>query len=86
LYGIDVLPIAIDETRHRLQLLATNFVARYSQPDYRFTPLLEQILVQNFIVADLLRDNSKITFPFWQKVRNFEFCMTPTIFPKEKKG
>lgn len=86
LYGIDIRPIAIAETRHRLQLLATNFVTRYSQPDYRFTPLLEQILAQNFIVADLLRDYSKITFPFWQKVRNFEFCMTPTIFPKEKKG
>ncbi len=83
LYGVDIRPIAISETRHRLQSLATEFVSRYSQPDYRFLPLLEQILERNFIVADLLQDYSAITFPLWQKVNDFEFTMMPTTWPME---
>jgi len=83
LYGVDIRPAAISETRHRLQSFTTDFVSQYSQPDYRFVPLLEQVLERNFIVADLLQDCSKITFPLWQKVRDFEFIMTPTIWPAE---
>lgn len=83
LYGIDIRPIAISETRHRLQTLVIDFVSQHSQLDYRFVPILEQILEKNFLVADILQNRSKITFPFWRKMDNFEFTMTPTVWPKE---
>ena len=83
LYGIDIRPVAVSETRHRLRILTTDFVNQRCQPDYRFAPLFEEILTRNFLTADLLRDRSKIIFPFWHKVRDFEFAMTPAIWPME---
>lgn len=82
LYGIDNRPIAISETRHRLQNIAVDFVSQHSQLDYRFVPVLEQILEKNFLVADMLQDCSKITFPLWRKTRDFEFTMAQTVWPK----
>lgn len=83
LYGIDIRPIAISETRHRLQNIAIDFASQHSQLDYRFVPILEQILEKNFLVADMLQDCSKIVFPLWRKIHDFEFTMIPTVWPKE---
>ncbi len=83
LYGIDIRPIAISETRHRLQSIAIDFVSQHSQLDYRFIPILEQILEKNFLVADMLQGRPEITFPFWRKAHDFEFTMTPTVWPNE---
>lgn len=83
LYGVDIRPVAISETRHRLRSQVIDFTSQRSQLDYRFIPLLEQILEKNFLTVDLLRDRSKIIFPLWQKKHDFEFTMTPTIFPVE---
>lgn len=83
LYGVDIRPFAISETRHRLRALIIDFVSQHSQPDYRFAPILEQILEQNFLVANLPRDCHQITFPLWRKTHDFEFISTPTFWPTE---
>ncbi len=83
LYGVDISALAISETRRRLQSLVLKFVEQHSQPDYRFNPILEQILEQNFFVATLPQDCPKITFPIWRRKCDFEFIATPTLWPKE---
>lgn len=84
LYGIDISPLAICETRQRLQLLTKEYASQYVQLDYRFLPLLVQILESNFFVGDLLQDCSKMTFLLWQKKKNFEFVHTAAVLPTRK--
>lgn len=83
LYGVDVRPAAVSETRYRLQVYTANFATQYSQLDYRFIPLLEHILQQNFFVANLLQNLSEISFPSWQRIRDFEFKFTLLPWPTE---
>lgn len=73
LYGADIKPDYVSETRSQIKSCIQDFSAANSPHHYLFWPQLENLLSQNIFVADLTSNPSKISVIEWKKRSDFFF-------------
>ena len=73
LYGADIKPEYVSETRSQIKSCIQNFFTANFFHHYLFWPQLENLLSQNIFVADLTSDPAKISVIEWEKHSDFFF-------------